>query len=168
MDTPVYKHDAAYAREHDELPIYRASNQANMACKEKLEKAISANYSNNRLNSQAVMEQISAEFSMERIQYVLANTVQMKDWDGRFSRDNKAWAKTIPVTPNPDSWGVDRNCYFVIDQAHPGLTDLLVTHFRKALEKEPLEKKPSVLKKLSKPLPATEPKPGKSKEQELG
>jgi hypothetical protein len=26
---PVYKHTAAYAREHDELAAYRASNQAN-------------------------------------------------------------------------------------------------------------------------------------------
>ena len=28
---PVYKHPASYAREHDELAAYRASNQAN-AC----------------------------------------------------------------------------------------------------------------------------------------
>ena len=31
---PVYKHTAAYAREHDELAAYRASNQVNVACKE--------------------------------------------------------------------------------------------------------------------------------------
>ena len=29
---PVYKHPASYAREHDELSAYRASNQANAAC----------------------------------------------------------------------------------------------------------------------------------------
>ena len=34
---PVYKHPAAYAREHDELAVYRASNQANTACKEAIE-----------------------------------------------------------------------------------------------------------------------------------
>ena len=33
---PVYKHTAAYAREHDELAAYRASNQVNVACKEAL------------------------------------------------------------------------------------------------------------------------------------
>ena len=84
--TPVYRHDAAYAREHDELPLYRESYQANIACKEAIEKAIADNYGNNRLNSQAVMETLSAEFSMERIQYVLANTVQQKKEDGRISR----------------------------------------------------------------------------------
>ena len=29
---PVYKHPASYAREHDELAAYRASNQANTVC----------------------------------------------------------------------------------------------------------------------------------------
>lgn len=55
-DTPLYRHDAAYAREHGELPLYRESYQANIACKEAIEKAINDNYGNNRLNSQAVME----------------------------------------------------------------------------------------------------------------
>ena len=50
-DTPLYRHDAAYAREHDELPLYRESYQANIACKEAIEEAISENYGNNRLNS---------------------------------------------------------------------------------------------------------------------
>ena len=166
-DTPVYRHDAAYAREHDELPQYRASNQANIACKEAIEKAIGDNYRDNRLNSQAVMEAVGADFSMDRISYVLANTVQFKDWDGRISHANKDWAKTMPIVPNADAWGGDRNCYFVVDQAHTGLVDLFVTHFRKELEKTPKEKKSSVLDKLSKPLPEAAAKPGKSKEQEL-
>jgi len=166
-DTPVYRHDAAYAREHDELPQYRTSNQANIACKEAIEKAIGDNYKDNRLNSQAVMEVVRADFSMDRISYVLANTVQFKDWDGRISHANKEWAKTIPIVPNADSWGGDRNCYFVVDQAHTGLVDLFVTHFRKELEKAPKEKKPSVLDKLAKPLPESAAKLGKSKEQEL-
>ena len=32
---PVYKHTAAYAREHDELAAYRASNQANTRSEER-------------------------------------------------------------------------------------------------------------------------------------
>ena len=166
-DTPLYRHDAAYAREHGELPQYRESYQANIACKEAIEEAISENYGNNRLNSQAVFDAVSAEFSMERIQYVLANTVQYKDWDGRISRANREWAQTVPVVPNPDSWGGDRNCYFVVDRPHTGLTDLFITHFRKELEKAPMEKKPSVLDKLHKPLPAIEVKSRKDKSQEL-
>ena len=106
--------------------------------------------------------------------YVLANTVRQKDWDGRIDHRNKEWAQTIPVHENKDSWVTDRNCYFVVDQAHTGLLDLLVTHVRKALEKEKEQpqKKPSVLGKLQKieALSAAEPVKGavkKSKEAEL-
>ena len=85
--------------------------------------------------------------------YVLAATVREKDWDGRISRENKAWAQTIPVMQNPDAWGTDRNCYFVVDQAHSCLVDLIVTHVRKNPIKEVAEpvKKASVLEKLQKP-----------------
>ena len=31
-DTPLYRHDAAYAREHGELPLESESSQANFAC----------------------------------------------------------------------------------------------------------------------------------------
>ncbi len=164
---PVYRHNAAYAREHDELPLYRESSQANIACKEAIEKAIRENYDGMHLDTDAVLAAVGAEFSMERLQYVLANTVQKKGWDGRTSSANRDWANMIPVTPNPDAWGTDRNCYFVVDQAHTGLTDLFITHFRKALEKEPPEKKPSVLKKLQKPLPEAPAKHGKENAQEL-
>ena len=37
------------------------------------------------------------QFDPGRIFYVLANTVRQKDHDGRISRDNKAWAQTVPV-----------------------------------------------------------------------
>ena len=38
--TPLYKHNAEYAREHGELEIYRSSMKANIACKEAIEAAI--------------------------------------------------------------------------------------------------------------------------------
>ena len=132
-DTTLYQHDATYAREHDELPQYRISFQINIACKEVIEKEINSNYKDGRLDTKAVMGAISVDFSVDRIAYVLANTVQFKDWDGRISQDNKRWAKGISVIPNPDPWGGDRNCYFVIDQVHAGLVDLFVTYFRKEI-----------------------------------
>lgn len=166
-ETPLYHKDAGYAREHGELPQYRESYQANVACKEAIEEAVRNHYADNRLDSQAVMAEVGEQFSMERIRYVLANTVQQKDWDGRFSMANKEWAKSVPVTANPDAWGNDRNCYFVVDQVHSGLMDLFITNFRKELEKAPKEKKPSILEKLQKPLPESIPKVGKAKAQEL-
>lgn len=170
-NTPVYKHTAAYAREHDELPLYRESKKANIACKEAIEAAIRDNYHNNCLDSESTFAQVGEKFSMGRIAYVLASTVQEKDWDERISPANKAWAKTIPVCPDVDAWGQDRNCYFVVDQAHPGLIDLFVTHIRDELSqrREAPEKKPSVLGRLQKMAAPTPSKPSakKSQEQEL-
>ena len=60
---------------------------------------------------------------------MLANTVQQKEWDGRFSPANKAWAKTVDIPPNPDGFGGERNLDFVVD-SHSGLVDLFLSQAR--------------------------------------
>ena len=162
-DVPIYKYPASHAQEHDELNAYRASNKANMACKEAIEEAIRDHYRDNCLGSDAV-KQVVEQFGYDRVFHVLAVTVQQKDWDGRISQDNKAWAKTVPVFENPDAWGTDRNCYLVVN-SHPGLTDLFLSQARKAHTQE--QQKSSVRDKLKKQPETTSPKlSAKSKGQE--
>ena len=127
--TPVYFHSGAYAQEHGELDQYRASRKANMACKEAIEQAIADHYRDNRLDS-ACVRQVLQQFDYERIFYVLANTIRQKEHDGRISRDNKAWAQTIPVCEDKDGFGYDRNVYSVVDRSHTGLMDLFLTQTR--------------------------------------
>ena len=67
---PVYKHTAAYAREHDELAAYRASNQANTAFKEAIEATIRDHYRDNRLDTVAV-NQVVQQFGYDRTFHVL-------------------------------------------------------------------------------------------------
>ena len=133
--TQLYIYPASYVREHGELEQYRASYKANIACKEAIEQAIADHYRDNRLGTEAV-HQVLEQFGYDRMFYVLAGTVRQKDWDGRISRDNKAWAKTIPVYENPDGFGQDRNVYFVVDRSHPGLVDLFLTQARLGYTKE--------------------------------
>ena len=127
-ELPLYRHPAAYAREQGELDLYRASRRANIVCKDAIESAISNNYQNSRLGKDAV-PQVIEQFGYTRTLYVLANTVQQKNWDGRFSPANKTWAKTVSIPPNPDSFGSDRNLDFVVD-SHPGLVDLFLSQAR--------------------------------------
>ncbi|MDD3335302.1 MAG: DUF3849 domain-containing protein [Eubacteriales bacterium] len=137
---PVYPYPASYAHEHEELPEYRASHKANIACRDAIDTAIADNYSNNTLGHDAV-KQVVEQFGYDRTVYVLANTVRQKDWDGRISHDNKSWAKTIPVYEDKDNWGSNRNNEFVVDQAHPGLMDLFTTQARREyLLTQPLAK----------------------------
>ena len=122
-------------------PKYRESKRLNVLCKEAIEQTVRDNYRDNRLDADAVWRDVTAQFGAERTAFVLAMTVREKDFDGRFSRENKAWAKTQPLPPDPEHQGL--YCSYVVDKAHPVLTDALVTHVRRELER-----KPSVMEKL--------------------
>lgn len=146
-EIPLYPHPASFAREQGELEQYRASNRANVACKEAIEAAIREHYHENSLDSQAAAQVVNA-FGLDRTLYVLANTVQQKNWDERFSPGNKEWAKSIPIQRNPDPWGTDRNCRFVVD-SHSGLIDLfLSTVRRECCQEQEKASRPSVRAKL--------------------
>lgn len=157
-ETPLYPHPASFAREHGELEQYRASNRANIACKKAIEAAIREHYHDNQLDSQAAAQVVDA-FGLDRTLFVLANTVQQKDWDARFSPGNKEWAKAIPIQKNPDAWGADRNTQFVVN-SHSGLTNLFLSTVRQEYcrEKQALKVKPSVLEKLQNLPNLTSPK----------
>ena len=157
-ETPLYTQSGTYAREHGELEQYRASNEANMACKQAIEDAIRDHYSGYSLDGKAAVTEVENAFGVERTMYILANTVQQKEHDGRISPSNKDWAKSIPIQKNPDAWGEDRNVYLIVN-SHPGLTDLFVSAFRKeCCQQQEKSVKPSVLDRLQKQPPKNSPK----------
>ena len=127
-ELPVYRHTFDYAVAHGEEKLYRESFHANIACKEAIEKAISQHYANNCMDALASQQVVHA-FGFDRTTYVLANTIQLKDWDGRFSQDNKAWARALQVAGGDE--GIrDHRWRFVVDKSHPGLTDMFTVMVR--------------------------------------
>ena len=102
---------------------------ANIACAAAIDAAISEHYRDNCLGREAV-SQVVEQFGYDRTLYVLANTVRHKEHDKRISRDNKTWARTIPIYEDPDAWGNDRNVEFVVDGHNPGLVDLFINAAR--------------------------------------
>lgn len=164
-ETPLYTQSGTYAYEHGELEQYRASNEANMACKKAIEGAIRDHYSGYCLDGTAAVAEVVNAFGIERTMYILANTVQQKDHDGRISPGNKDWAKSIPIQKNPDAWGEDRNVYLIVN-SHPGLTDLFVSAFREeCCQKQEKSVKPSVLDKLQKQPARNSPKISANKKE---
>ena len=151
-NVPVYMQSAAYAREHGELDAYRASNKANVECRYSIEAAIKDHYRDNHLDVSCAKD-IIATYGIDRVQTVLAATIRGADWDGRISGSNKAWAKSCPI---PE----DSKIEYHVNGCHRGLFDLFCTEVRR-LQRE-MEKKPSVLGKLSEAIPAPH-KPGTSK-----
>ena len=130
---PVYLQSAAYAVEHGELTEYRASLDANIACKDALETALHTHYKDNALDTDSAVRETLAQFGPQRVQTILAMTVQRKEWDGRISPANKAWARTIPVPALGQQDGQP-----ILTQAHPGLINLFLNRLRKELEPKSL------------------------------
>ena len=146
---PLYIFSAALAKERGELEIFRASHRANVDCKNAIEDAIANHYRDNHFDGSCVSE-VAEKFGSDRVAFVLATTVQYKDWDGRISRENKAWAKELPDLLDYNALGGRRNIEYVCSQAHPGLINLFVDRFRKeqepAAEKKAAENFPDNLK----------------------
>ena len=144
----------------ESLAEYRKAEQAvqeerlNISCKEAIEKAIDGNYRGNSLDAKAAVQEVLDWFGPERVQTVLAATVQDKDWDVRISGENKAWAQTVPMPLAVD--GANRRSRWLVD-SHPGLVNLFVDQVRD-LAREREKEKPSVIQQLRQ-----EPVSGKAK-----
>ena len=164
-ELPVYRQNAAYASEHGELEQYRVSHQANIACKEAIEQSIDQNYDGRRL-AKGTADKVMQKFGPERVMYVLAYTIQQKWWDGRFHPYNKDWAKTVDIPPNPDSFGFERNCEFVVD-SHAGLTDLFVSQARREVERQPRASVREQLKQAQEKMEKKSPVQASPKKKEL-
>ena len=105
-------------------------------------------------------------YGIDRVMLVLANTVQLHDWDGRYSRRNKEWAKTIP-NYNSDSV---RGGYAV--NSHPavlnGFIDLVREEQQRSCTKDEKAGPPrtSVREKLKKEPPIRKAAAPKKQEQQ--
>lgn len=144
---PVYPHTGAYAKEHGELDAYRSSHMEDMACKKMIEDVIRSNFDGMHLSKSAA-KLVLDEFGSERIIRVLANTVQQKNWDGRFSPENKAWAKV------QDILGVGSDpimCSRFVVNSHPAVLDGFISQTRRMIEerasvKNKLNRSPSPIR----------------------
>ena len=168
-DKTIYLNNATYARDHNELEVYRASYKASMECVTAISKAINGNYADNCLNSENALKELKEKFSLDRIAVITAVSIRDKDWDGRFSNENKEWAKSFPFPKDLDDWGRDRNAKFRVTEVHSGLLNIFTNTLRKELElvKSAPEKKPSLVEKLNRPLPQKSDAVKPTKEQEL-
>ncbi|MBO5481270.1 MAG: DUF3849 domain-containing protein [Clostridia bacterium] len=95
----------------------------NIACKLSIEKGIKENYDGLRLGKD-FEEDIIREHGIDRVLYVLANTIQQKQWDGRFSSDNKKWAREYQIPEDT------LNRCFVVE-SHPAVVDGFINRIRK-------------------------------------
>lgn len=135
---PVYQQTLQYAMEHGAADDYLDSRKLNIDCKKAIEDTIKEHFDGMRLSledSGGVLEQ----FGMERVSYVLANTLRHLSEDGRFSRDNRVWADGIEVTENIHR-GMDMNLDYLVN-SHPAVLDGYIHLVRGEIRMLDVEKK---------------------------
>lgn len=124
----VYQKSFSESMRHNELPIWRDSFRINVACKEAIELAIQEGFDGKYL-AEDCARRVLDTYGFKRIGYVLANTLQEKSDDGRFSLENKAWSRTIFVPPDSQ-----HNCQFVVD-SHPAVLNGFIDQYHREYQK---------------------------------
>ncbi len=129
-----YGHTLSYAMEHGEADKYLESHKLDRECKGAIEETIRQNFDGMHLKHD-IVKPLVEQYGSERMAFVLANTIQQESWDGRFSRDNKAWASEFPISENIVH-GIDMNSELVVS-SHPAVLDGFIGMFRReVLEQE--------------------------------
>lgn len=121
INTPIYHESGSHARKFGELEQFKASHWANIDCKKDIEKAISSHFDGFRLDRKCI-DEVMEKYGPERVSLVLAATVQVKSWDGRFSSANKDWAFTFDFPEAKDDLGFDRRDNYAVT-SHPAILD---------------------------------------------
>ena len=140
-DVPVYYEPFSYAKENDEVDLYRTSYRLNTECKQAIHEAIADNYDGMYLGDGAV-DQVVRQYGMERVGYILANTLHHKSYDERFSHGNKEWAEQVS-TPEHNADRMTFRTDWVVD-SHPAILDGFVTMYRNELEAQKRQEQPFV------------------------
>ncbi len=131
-----YGHTLSYAAEHGEVDRYMESHKFDRECKEAVEGTIRQNFDGMHLKHD-IVKPLAEKYGAERMAFILANTLQQESWDGRFSRDNKAWASEFYI-PENIVHGIDMNRELTVG-SHPAVLDGFIGMFRREvleLEKE--------------------------------
>ena len=129
---PLYRHTYEYAREAGQIDECRLSRIENMHCAKAIDTAIADSFDGMHLNTACIRPLID-RFGAERISWVLANTLVMKDYDGRFSASNKEWGARMEVPLEKDRYVGVRNAEFVL-RSHPAVLDMFIVYVRRELE----------------------------------
>ena len=97
----LYRYSAAEAKRNDEIEAWRNSQGENIRCKEFLDKQVSEKFDGYRLPSECA-ELTVKEFGFDRTMWVIANSIKLREGDGRIHRENREWANSFYI-PKSDS-----------------------------------------------------------------
>jgi hypothetical protein len=124
----VYPYSHGTAKDAGDLKRWRESHQQNVACRNAIQNTINENFNGYHLNADAAKKVID-QFGYDRVNWVLAATIQQKSSDGRFSEDNVKWAKGFYIS-DIQKPGHNHADDYTVD-THPAVLDGFVKQARK-------------------------------------
>ena len=122
----IYRYSKEQAVRCNEEELWRESYEENCNCARAIEKAIHRDFDGMHLGETSAKAVIDA-YGYDRVMWVLANTLQEKQSDGRFSPENKKWGNSFYI-PKDDV----RLDYCV--GSHPAVLDGFINLTRKSWE----------------------------------
>lgn len=125
---PLYHQSIYYALENEEKEAYRESWEINKDCKRDVEDAIRQNFDGMYLDKNAV-KPVLEEYGVERLSFILANTLKREEWDARFSRDNVKWATDYFESENME-YDVPGSIALSVS-SHPAVLNGFIDMFRR-------------------------------------
>ena len=125
---PLYPYSYEVAKRDREVGDWRASYNENVRCKTYLDKLISKRFDGMRLDGE-VIKDACGMFGIDRVKWVLANTVRHLRYDRRFRPENKQWANILNIPCSP------YNSEFCL-QSHPEIVNGLVNQYRRYVREE--------------------------------
>ena len=123
---------AAYKEEQARIALEKEQekleHETKIACKDAIERKIAEKFDGYRLPKETA-EEVIKEYGSERVSHVLANSVMHLSNDGRFSSDNKEWAKSL----EPHAMWENRD--FIVT-SHPSVLNGFINQTRRYMEQE--------------------------------
>ena len=129
MAVPFYRYSFESAQDEDRINEYRESENENMRCRNYIEDSetgiYAAAYKDYVVDGDhSYAKGLVTKFGMERVMYVLANTVKSLSHDGRIRQEIKDWAEKFNFGFREERF--DRNC--IITQSNSGVIDILANN----------------------------------------
>lgn len=120
---PLYRYSVETAKHDGELDTWRESRKENIRCRDFLDEQIREKFDGFRLPDECAENAIK-EFGYDRTMWVIANTILERKGDGRFSEQNRKWAKSLNISQ-------DRHNYEFALNSHSCTVDGLASDVRK-------------------------------------
>lgn len=103
MAVEFYRYSYRTAEQDGDVEEYRASRDENRRCVEFIQNSQTGLYANaykdNVVDKDgAYLDKCISEFGMQRMMFIIANTVKMSKYDGWWSPEVREWARTFMLS----------------------------------------------------------------------